>query len=88
VTGGRALSFRDVSMGEPAVPLLAGNAEGAKLPRRYVAEKTSPIASELKESPPLLQKYGLCKALISLINNIVIYALSEQQVNNKHARPL
>ena len=45
LTGGRVLSFRNVSMGEAAdLPLdrAGGNAEGAKLPRRYVAEKTSP----------------------------------------------
>jgi len=42
VTGVRVLSFRDVSMGEPAVPPMAGNAEGAKLPLRYITEKTSP----------------------------------------------
>jgi len=32
VTGGRALFFRNLSVGEPAVPPSAGNAEGAKLP--------------------------------------------------------
>jgi hypothetical protein len=60
VTGGRALSFRDVSMGEAAdLPLdrAGSNAEGAKLPRRYVAEKTSPGALELKKSPSSLKKY-------------------------------
>jgi len=66
VTGGRALSFRDVSMGEAAgLPLdrAGGNAEGAKLPRRYVAEKTSPRALELKKGPSSLRKYELCKSL-------------------------
>jgi hypothetical protein len=66
-TGVRALSFRDVSMGEAAgLPLdrAGGNAEGAKLPRRYVAEKTSPRDLELKKSPSSLRKYDLCKALI------------------------
>jgi hypothetical protein len=56
VTGGRLLSFRDVYMGEPAVPPLAGNAEGARIPRRYVAEKTSPRALELKKSPHSFRK--------------------------------
>ena len=32
--------------------LVEGNAEGAKLPRRYVAEKTSPRALELNKNPP------------------------------------
>jgi len=59
VTGVRALFFRNVSMGE--VPPKAGR--GAKLPCRYVAEKTSPGASELKKSPSSIQRYGLCKDL-------------------------
>ena len=66
VTGGRALSFCNVSMGETAgLPLdrAGGNAEGAKLPRRYVAEKTSPRALELKKSPSLLKKYDVFKGL-------------------------
>jgi len=53
VTGGRALSFRDVSMGE--IPLEAGRR--ARFPRRYVAEKISPRALELKKSPFLLRNY-------------------------------
>ena len=64
MTGGRSLSFRDVSMGETAgLPLdrAGGNAEGAKLPRRYVAEKTSPRALELKKSPASLIDYCVCK---------------------------
>ena len=59
VTGVRALSFRNVSVGE--IPPEAGR--WAKLPRRYVAEKTSPGALELKKSPSSLRKYELCKAL-------------------------
>jgi len=55
----RALSFRNLLMGE--IPPQAGR--GAKLPRRYVAEKTSPRALELKKSPSSLRKYELCKAL-------------------------
>jgi len=51
-------------MGETAGPkMFWGNAEGAKLPRRYVVEKTSPGALELKKSLSSLRKYGLCKAL-------------------------
>jgi len=53
VTGGRPLSFRDVSMGETAgFPLdrAGNNAEGARLPRKYVAEKTRPGALELRKS--------------------------------------
>jgi hypothetical protein len=49
--------------GKPQAQIYQGNAEGAKLPRRYVAEKTSPRALELKKSPPSLRKYKLCKAL-------------------------
>jgi hypothetical protein len=47
VTGVRALFFLTVSMGE--VPLEAGRR--AKLPCRYIAEKTSPRALELNKSP-------------------------------------
>lgn len=45
MTLGRTLSFRDVSMGETAAhPLDKAdeNAEGARIPHRYVIEKTSP----------------------------------------------
>jgi len=64
VTGVRALSFLDVSMGETAGPnMFWGNAEGVRFPRRYVAEKTSPRALELKKSPSSLRKYEVCKAL-------------------------
>jgi len=49
--------------GKPQAPICWGNAEGAKLPRRYVAEKTSPGALELKKSPALLRKYKSCKDL-------------------------
>ena len=63
VTGVRVLSFRNVSVGETAGPIYRGNAEGAKLPHGYVAEKTSPGALELKKSPSSLRKYKLCKAL-------------------------
>jgi hypothetical protein len=59
VTGVRALSFRNVSVGE--IPPKAGRR--ARLPHRYVAEKTSSRASELKKSPSSLRKYGLCKGL-------------------------
>jgi len=41
VTGGRVLSFRNVSVGEPAGPDLSGQCGGAKRPHGYVAEKTS-----------------------------------------------
>ncbi|HUV60185.1 MAG TPA: hypothetical protein VMW09_08745 [Desulfatiglandales bacterium] len=63
VTGVRALSFRNVSVGE--IPPEAGR--WAKLPRRYVAEKTSPGALELKKSPSSLRKYELCKGLYQCI---------------------
>ena len=41
LVGGRR-SFRDLGMGETAAPPKAENAEGARLPRKQVAEKTSP----------------------------------------------
>jgi len=41
LAGGRR-SFRDLGMGETAAPPKAENAEGARLPRKQVAEKTSP----------------------------------------------
>jgi hypothetical protein len=55
VTGGRVLSFRNLSVGAQA-PIYRGNAEGAKLPHGYVAEKTNPRALELKKSPLSLNK--------------------------------
>jgi len=61
VTGGRVLSFRNVSVGEPAGPDLSGQCGGAKLPHGYVAEKTNPRASELKKSLLSLDQEGLCK---------------------------
>jgi len=64
VTGGRALFFRNLSVGETAgLPLnrVGDNAEGAKLPRRYVAEKTSPGALELKKSPSSSENMGYAK---------------------------
>jgi hypothetical protein len=36
--------------------LVEGNAEGAKLPHGYVAEKTNPRTLELKKSPSSLNK--------------------------------
>jgi hypothetical protein len=79
VTGGRALSFRNVSMGETAGPnMLWGNAEGAKLPRRYVVGKTSQRALELKKSPSSLRKYELCKALFMISIGYIFKPLSSQ----------
>ncbi|MFO8165377.1 MAG: hypothetical protein R6T98_12720 [Desulfatiglandales bacterium] len=49
--------------GNPQAPIYRGNAEGAKLPHGYVAEKTSPEASELKKSPSSLDQKALCKGL-------------------------
>jgi len=34
----------------PQAPIYRGNAEGAKLPHGYVAEKTNPRALELKKA--------------------------------------
>jgi hypothetical protein len=57
VTGVRALSFRNVSVGE--IPPEAGR--GAKLPRRYVAEKTSPPEADKPESLGTEEKPTLFK---------------------------
>jgi len=65
VTGGRVLSFCNVSVGEPAGPDLSGQCGGAKLPHGYVAEKTSTGASELKNGPSSLDQEGLCKGLVT-----------------------
>jgi len=45
------LSFRNLSDGKPQTPIYRGNAEGAKLPHGYLAEKTSPGALELEKIP-------------------------------------
>ncbi|MFO8165003.1 MAG: hypothetical protein R6T98_10790 [Desulfatiglandales bacterium] len=42
--------------GNPQAPIYRGNAEGAKLPHGYVAEKTNPGTSELKKSPSSLDQ--------------------------------
>jgi hypothetical protein len=56
VTGGRALSFHQLSMGETAA-LLAGNAEGAKLPCREVVRKDQPGSLGTEEKAPALCGY-------------------------------
>ena len=53
VTGGRAMSFHHLSMGETAAPI-AGNAEGAKLPRREVVRKDRPGSLGTEEKASLL----------------------------------
>ncbi|MFO8164863.1 MAG: hypothetical protein R6T98_10075 [Desulfatiglandales bacterium] len=64
VTGGGCCLFVTYQWGNPQDPIYRGNAEGAKLPHGYIAEKTSPGASELKKSPLSLDQEGLCKGLI------------------------
>jgi hypothetical protein len=56
VTGGRALSFHHLSMGETAAPL-AGNAEGAKLPCREVVRKDQPGSLGTEEKASVLSGY-------------------------------
>ena len=56
VTGGRALSFHRFSMGEAAAPL-AGNAEGAKLPRREAVRKDKPGSLGTEEKVSVLTGY-------------------------------
>jgi hypothetical protein len=66
-------------MGESVGPnMLWGNAKGAKLPRRYVVEKTSPRALELKKSPSSLRKYELCKALFMISIGYIFKSLSSR----------
>ncbi|MFO8163088.1 MAG: hypothetical protein R6T98_00970 [Desulfatiglandales bacterium] len=55
--------FVTYQWGNPQAPIYRGNAEGAKLPHGYVAEKTNPRALELKKSPSSLDQEGLCKGL-------------------------
>jgi hypothetical protein len=62
--------------GNRSPELVEGNAEGAKLPCRYIAEKSSPKALELKKSPPSLRKYGLCK------NLIIVYIQNKNKAQN------
>jgi hypothetical protein len=53
VTGGRAPSFHDLSMGEAAAPSLSrGMRRGQNSPVDKSSEKTSPGASERKKSLP------------------------------------
>ncbi|MFO8164882.1 MAG: hypothetical protein R6T98_10170 [Desulfatiglandales bacterium] len=59
--------FVTYQWGNPQAPIYRGNAEGAKLPHGYVAEKTSPGASELKKGPSSLDQEGLCKGLNTMI---------------------
>jgi len=63
--------FVTYQWGNPQAPIYRGNAERAKLPHGYVAEKTSPGTSELKKSPSSLDQEGLCKGL-ALRNFITI----------------
>jgi len=56
--------FATYQWGKPQAPIYRGNAEGVKLPHRYVAEKTCPRALELKKSLSSLKSYKLCKDLI------------------------
>jgi hypothetical protein len=60
--------FVTYQWGNPQAPIYRGNAERAKLPHGYVAEKTSPGASELKKSPSSLDQEGLCKGLMTELN--------------------
>ncbi|MFO8163846.1 MAG: hypothetical protein R6T98_04870 [Desulfatiglandales bacterium] len=57
--------FVTYQWGNPQAPIYRGNAEGAKLPHGYVAEKTNPGALELKKSPSSLDQEGLCKGLMA-----------------------
>jgi hypothetical protein len=49
--------------GKPQAPIYRGNAEGAKLPLRYVAEKTSPPEADKPESLGTKEKSILFKKI-------------------------
>jgi len=51
--------FATYLWGNPQAPIYRGNADRAKLPYGYVAEKTNPGALELTKSRPSLGKYEL-----------------------------
>jgi len=55
--------FATYQWGKPRAPIYRGNTEGAKLPHRYIAEKTNPGSLEPKKCRPSLGKYEFCKAL-------------------------
>jgi hypothetical protein len=56
VTGGRAPSFHDLSMGETAAIPKGGMGRGQNSPVDKSSEKTSPGASERKKSLPVPKK--------------------------------
>jgi hypothetical protein len=61
--------FVTYQWGNPQAPIYRGNADRAKLPYGYIAEKTSPGASasgpeETEKSPSSLDQEGLCKGLV------------------------
>jgi len=67
--------FATYQWGKPQAPIYRGNAEGAKLPHGYVAEKTNPRALAFgpkgtKKSPSSLDTERLCKDLNSISKSI------------------
>jgi len=63
VTGVRALSFRNLSVGE--IPPEAGRRQNSPADKLLKRLSPDPWIGKLKKSPSSLRKYELCKALIS-----------------------
>ncbi|MFO8164730.1 MAG: hypothetical protein R6T98_09375 [Desulfatiglandales bacterium] len=59
--------------GKPQAPIYRGNAEGAKLPHGYVAEKTSPGAPELKKKPIVFRSRGIMQRSRTIILRPWVY---------------
>jgi len=53
--------------GNPQAPIYWGNAEGAKLPHGYVAEKTNPGALELKKKPIVFRSRGVMQRSLPIM---------------------
>jgi hypothetical protein len=92
-TGGRALSFRDVSMGETAaLSLSRGMRRGQNSPVDTLLKRLSPDPwiGKLKKSPPSLENYGLYKALYTLYlqktYNIPIYYFNHKATMHIHKK--
>jgi hypothetical protein len=61
----------------PKIPIYRGNADRAKLPHGYVAEKTNPGASELKK-PIVFRSIGFMQRSLLIPNPLAFLAVSVQ----------
>jgi hypothetical protein len=79
--------FVTYQWGNPQAPIYRGNAEGAKLPHGYVAEKTSPGAPELKKSPSSFDKRGVLQRSHNMARDVKAMAIRivarKDQCNDK-----